>query len=121
MLGSGSVTTRVSAAAGGSAGAPHVSRRATPGRPLGLSKQQPGDQVAREDEEDVDADVAALQVRNPGVREDDKQDGHSPQPLKVVSMRHRPPYGHKRGGRLLRDQDARREDFWARAYMPMAW
>ena len=52
------------------------------------TQQQPGDQIAREDEEDVDADVAAQQVGDTGVGEDDQEHGNSPQSLNVLSVRH---------------------------------
>ena len=40
----------------------------------GLAEQQPRDQVAGEDEEDVDPDIAALQERHPAVVEHHEQD-----------------------------------------------
>ncbi len=41
----------------------------------------PGDQEARDDEEDVDADESAGQAHKPGVERHDKEDGDSPEPL----------------------------------------
>ena len=54
----------------------------------GLAKQQPGDQIAGEDEEDVDPDVATLHERQPGVVEHHEQDRDRSQPLQFTAMRH---------------------------------
>ena len=50
---------------------------------LDLAEQQAGDQEAGDDEEDVDADVAAGEERDPGVAEQDGDDRDRPQPLDV--------------------------------------
>ncbi len=48
-----------------------------------LTDQQAGDQVARDDEEDVHADEAAGRPGNPGVEGEDREDGDRAQPLDV--------------------------------------
>ena len=42
-----------------------------------------GDQETRDDEEHVDADVAASDTRNSSVVGNDEEDGYCPQPLHV--------------------------------------
>ena len=57
-----------------------------------LAIEQPGDQVAGDDEEDVDADEAAGQERHARVGSDDQQDRDGAQPLDVPAklFGHRP-------------------------------
>jgi len=55
-----------------------------------LREQDAGDQEARKDEEDVDADVAPGQERYAGVAEGHQQNRNSPQTLDVVPVRHTP-------------------------------
>jgi hypothetical protein len=70
-------------------GTPHVEiDQRDPPASFGLGEQDPCDQEAREDEEDVDSDEAARQEGHAGVREDDEQDGERSESLDVVSMRH---------------------------------
>ena len=52
-----------------------------------LPQQEFGDQEARDDEEDVDPDVAARQERHPGVAEQDRDDRDRAQPLDVRPKR----------------------------------
>jgi hypothetical protein len=59
--------------------------------PLRFREQDPRDQEAREDEEHVDADVAAAEERDARVRKHDEQNGDSSQTLNVVSVRHDSP------------------------------
>ena len=52
------------------------------GQPLGpLAQQERGDQEARQDEEDVDAQEASAGQRRPAVVEHDPRDGDGPQPV----------------------------------------
>ena len=48
-----------------------------------LPQEQPGDHEARDDEEDVDADVAAVESGQTGVEEHDEHHGHRTQALDV--------------------------------------
>ena len=50
-----------------------------------LAEQQSRDQEAREDEEDVDAHVAAPEERHTGMVEHDEQDGDRTQALEVAA------------------------------------
>ncbi len=52
---------------------------------LGLGDQQTGDQEARDHEEDVHADEAAVERPDLGVVQDHEQDGQGPEPLDVLS------------------------------------
>src|SRR5439155_7314525 len=62
--------------------------------PVGELRQEDArDQEAGEDEEDVDADVAARQERHARVPESHKQNRNSSQTLDVVSVRHPPALG----------------------------
>ena len=54
-----------------------------PTGPLALAQQEAGDQEAADDEEDVDADVAADQAEQVGMEEQDDEDRDSPQPFDV--------------------------------------
>jgi hypothetical protein len=60
-------------------------------------------QEAGEDEEDVDADVAARQERHARVPESHEQNRNSPQTLDVVSVRHRPALDRDNGFRPTLD------------------
>ena len=88
---------RPAAAAG--PGGPRSRRSDTvPVRPQ-LAQEQPGDEEAREHEEDVDADVAAGHARHARVVQHDEQDRDRPQPLDVGA-----------GSRLRRGDPARLRD-----------
>ena len=58
-------------------------RQPDPPRPLQFAGQLAGDEVAGDDEEDVDADVAAGEAPRPEVVEHHEDDGNRPQPLDV--------------------------------------
>ena len=64
----------------------------TPPGDQDLAVEQPGDEVAGDHEEDVDADEASGQERDPGVGSDDHQDCDGAQPLDVSAelFGHRP-------------------------------
>jgi hypothetical protein len=77
------------------AGAPRVeARQRDPSGLLGLGEEDAGDQEAGDDEEDVNADEAALDPVDAGVPEHDEQHCEPAQPLDVLPMskrtRHRP-------------------------------
>ena len=55
-----------------------------------LADDQPGDEEARQDEEDVDADEAAGQQRKPRVIAEDEQDGYGAESLDVGAERGTP-------------------------------
>jgi hypothetical protein len=78
-----------------------LAQRHRPGA-LGLAQEQPGDEVAREDEEDVDTDEAACGPAEQVVR-DDEHDGERAQRLDVRAQGARQPSrcGRRRGGSLL--------------------
>ncbi len=65
-----------------------------------LAEDQAGDQVAADDEEDVDADEAAAKARDAGVEEEDRQnrDGAQAVHLRAGRRRPRPPAGIVAGG-----------------------
>ena len=81
------VTTMTSARGGEQAPGPAAPERPQP-QPAGgdqLAEDQPGDEVARQDEEHVDADEAAVDPEQAGVEEDDGDDGEGAQALDVRS------------------------------------
>src|SRR4029079_17145120 len=67
-----------------------------------LADDQPGDQEPRQDEEDVDSDVAALELREARVIEEDEADSDRPQALELGAEL------AARGSRLVR-RDAAHE------------
>ena len=78
-----------------------------------LPDDQPGDQEPRQDEEDVDADVAAAQSRQPGVVQEHEQDRDRPQSFEVWAEPVAAALtGARRGGidALLGDADAAHAD-----------
>src|SRR4029079_12894247 len=65
-----------------------------------LADDQPGDQEPRQDEEDVDPDVAGLELRETGVIEEDEADSDRPQALELGAEL------AARGSRLVRGDAA---------------
>ena len=55
---------------------------------LGLGEQDSCDQEARQDEEDIDSHVSALQKRDSGMVERHEQDGDRAESLDVISVPH---------------------------------
>ena len=83
-------------------GAPFVEMDEGEAAPLHVGQDDGRDQVAADDEEDVDADITAAEARHAGMEQDHGDDGDGPEPVDFrtvfhgrtlpdrVSMRHRP-------------------------------
>ncbi len=79
--------------------APAVETREAEAPVVELAEDQPRDQIAADDEEDVDADEAAAKARDGGVKEENGQDGDGAQAVHLRPVGFARTRRRGRGGR----------------------